>query len=202
MATEARTMEYARAHGYPVPAIDEISADGTDLVMERLDGRSMVDVLSTKPWTIRKQGRVLGELHRKLHAIPAPDWLADAPSGSGTSLLHLDLHPLNVMLTTKGPVVIDWPNARRGDASTDVALTWLLLAAGEMPTGRIQAALSRAARAVLIKGFLSGLDRAAASAALPGVVEWKVKDPNMSAAEQEAMWAMAREHAPSQGRAA
>ena len=96
MATEARTMEYARGHGFPVPAIDEISADGTDLVMERLDGRSMVDLLTQRPWTIRKQGHVLGELHRNLHAIPAPDWLDDAPSGSGTSLLHLDLHLADV----------------------------------------------------------------------------------------------------------
>jgi hypothetical protein len=33
LAVEARTMEYARDHGYPVPAIDDISDDGTDLVM-------------------------------------------------------------------------------------------------------------------------------------------------------------------------
>jgi aminoglycoside phosphotransferase (APT) family kinase protein len=199
MAIEARTMEYARTHSFPVPAIDEISADGTDLVMERLDGPSMVEGLSRKPWTIRQQGRVLGDLHRKLHAIPAPDWLADAPSGSGSSLLHLDLHPLNVIITANGPVVIDWPNARRGDGNTDVALTWILVAAGEMPAGRVQATVSRWARAVLINGLLAQVDRAAVSAELRDVVEWKVKDPNMSTAEQEVMWAMAREHAPSQG---
>lgn len=199
MAIEARTMEYARAHGFPVPAIEEISADGTDLVMERLDGPSMVEELTRKPWTIRRQGRVLGDLHHQLHAIPAPDWLPDAPSGIGTSLLHLDLHPLNVILTTHGPVVIDWPNARRGDPNTDVALTWILVAAGEMPAGRVQATVSRWARAVLIKGLLAQVDRAAVSAALPEVVEWKVKDPNMSEVEQEAMWSIAREHASSQG---
>jgi tRNA A-37 threonylcarbamoyl transferase component Bud32 len=42
MVGEARTMDYARRHGYPVPAVEEISADGTDLVMERIDGPSMV----------------------------------------------------------------------------------------------------------------------------------------------------------------
>jgi tRNA A-37 threonylcarbamoyl transferase component Bud32 len=49
MATEARTMEYAREHGYPVPAVDQISADGTNLVMERLEGTSMVAVLGKRP---------------------------------------------------------------------------------------------------------------------------------------------------------
>ena len=46
MAGEARTMEYLRGHGYPVPAVEEISDDGTDLVMERIDGPSMVDYMS------------------------------------------------------------------------------------------------------------------------------------------------------------
>ena len=55
MATEARIMEYARQHGYPVPAVDELSDDGTDLVMERLDGLSMVAVLDKQPWTLNNR---------------------------------------------------------------------------------------------------------------------------------------------------
>jgi thiamine kinase-like enzyme len=47
-------------------------------------------------------------LHRQLHAIPAPADLP-APLGEGTSLVHLDLHPGNVLLTASGPMVIDWP---------------------------------------------------------------------------------------------
>ena len=67
MATEARTMEYARQHGYPVPAVDELSDDGTNLVMERLDGSSMVAVLDKQPWTLKRQGTVLADLHQRLH---------------------------------------------------------------------------------------------------------------------------------------
>jgi aminoglycoside phosphotransferase len=70
MAGEARTMDYLRSHGYPVPAVEEISDDGTDLVMERIDGRSMVEDMGHRPWTIRRQGAVLADLHRRLHAIP------------------------------------------------------------------------------------------------------------------------------------
>src|SRR3954452_16692459 len=137
VASEARTMEHARAHGYPVPAVDSVSDDGTDLVMERIDGRSMLDALQRRPWTIRGSGRLLGQLHRQLHEIAAPDWLDEAPFGRGDRLLHLDLHPLNVLMAERGPVVIDWTNARRGDGTTDVALSWLLIGAAEPPTKRL-----------------------------------------------------------------
>jgi aminoglycoside phosphotransferase len=54
MATEARTMEFVRSHGYPVPEIFEVSDDGTDLVMERIDGPTMVDAGAARPWNLRQ----------------------------------------------------------------------------------------------------------------------------------------------------
>ena len=33
-----------------------------------------------------------------------------------------------MILTARGPVVIDWPNAARGPAAADVAHTWIVLA--------------------------------------------------------------------------
>ena len=193
MALEARLMAHAAAHGYPVPAVDHISDDGTDLVMERLTGPTMFAVLSQRPWTIRHHGRLLAELHQRLHLIPAPGWVPGAPSGAGDSLVHLDLHPLNVILTAKGPVVIDWPNARRGNGDADVALTWAMLAAGEVPAGRIKAAVLGLGRAALIKTFLAPFDRAAVAAQLAGIVDWKVSDAHLSGAEQTAMLALARQ---------
>ena len=188
MATEARTMEYARQRGYPVPAVQEVSQDGTDLVMERIAGPSMIAVLDKRPWTLRRQGQVLARLHRQLHDIPAPDWIRDAPFGSGDRLLHLDLHPLNVMLSPAGPVVIDWPNAARGDGPSDVAVTWALVAAGAIPAGRIRAAVMGRGRSLLINSMLAGFDVDAIRAQLPAVVKWKVGDPHMSAAERDGMW--------------
>jgi Ser/Thr protein kinase RdoA (MazF antagonist) len=190
MATEARTMEYARQHGYPVPAVDELSDDGTNLVMERLDGSSMVAVLDKQPWTLKRQGTVLADLHQRLHQIPAPDWLPVAPCGSGDRLVHLDLHPLNVMLTSKGPVVIDWPNAARGDGYTDIALTWVLVQAGAVPAGRVKSAVIGWGRTVLARSLLKPFDLTAVKARLDDVVRWKGPDRHMSEAEQAAMWAL------------
>jgi tRNA A-37 threonylcarbamoyl transferase component Bud32 len=194
MMLEARMMEHARTHGYPVPAVDRLSDDGTELVMERLDGPTMLASLSRRPWTIRQQGRLLARLHQRLHRILAPDWVPVAPDGKGQCMVHLDLHPLNVILTAKGPVVIDWPNARRGDANTDVALTWALLGAGEVPASRLRAALLGHGRQAFIHSFLSSFDRAAVSARLAGIVEWKVADAHLSDVEQRAMLSLAHRY--------
>ena len=188
MTQEARTMDYVRRQGYPVPAVEEISEDGTDLVMERIDGPSMVSALGRRPWTVRRHGTLLAELHRRLHDIPAPEFLPDAPIGHGDRIVHLDLHPLNVILGAKGPVVIDWTNAARGDPAVDVGLAWVLLAAGEIPDAGLRGRIMGYGRSLLVNSFLASSDLPAVKGRLREVVEWKVQDPNMSAAEQKGMW--------------
>nr|WP_312870502.1 phosphotransferase [Streptomyces himalayensis] len=37
----------------------------------------------------------------------------------GVRVLHLDLHPENVLLTQRGPVVIDWANSEEGHPDLD-----------------------------------------------------------------------------------
>ena len=192
LAAEARTMEYARAQGYPVPAIDEISDDGTDLVMERIDGPSMLDALTRRPWTLRHHAGELADLHQRLHEIPGPEWLRPAPFGDGPRLLHLDLHPLNVIMSANGPVVIDWPNAGRGDGDADVAVTWALMACAGIPSGRVMAALLGRLRSVLVNSFLRGFDLASVRRQLARVVEWKVADANLTEAERQAMRRLVR----------
>ena len=105
---EARTIAYAGEHGYPVPKIHEVRAGGTEIVMERIDGPMMMDKLLREPWRMPRYCRELADLHDRLHVIPAPPWLPDA---GGDRLVHLDLHPMNVIMTAAGPVVIDWTNA-------------------------------------------------------------------------------------------
>lgn len=185
-------MEYVRSCGYTVPAVAGLSDDETELVIERIDGPSMIDVLARRPWTAAQQARVLTDLHCRLHELTAPEWLLPAPFGAGDRLLHLDLHPLNVLFGSGGPAVIDWSCAARGDPVTDVVMSWVLMASGEVPSGRLRAALVGRTRAVLVSRFLAGFDRDAVRRRLPEVVEWKVQDENMTARERRAMWALVR----------
>jgi tRNA A-37 threonylcarbamoyl transferase component Bud32 len=119
---EVAAMRYVRQRGYPVPEVHEVS--GPDLVLERVDGPTMVDDMTRRPWRVGVHARALADLHRRLHAIAPPDFMP----GDGRAIVHLDLHPLNVILGERRPVVIDWANAQRGEPEVDVALTAVVLA--------------------------------------------------------------------------
>jgi aminoglycoside phosphotransferase (APT) family kinase protein len=189
-ADEARIMEYVRDQGYPVPQVFDVSDDGTDLVMERVEGPTMAAQGGQRPWSIRSLGKQLAELHVELHKLPAPQWLKPAGIGSGDRVLHMDLHPLNVLETTRGPVVIDWTNAVSGDPSVDVALTWVLVASGELPTRGLQGAIVKFGRNVLLNAFLSPLKSQLVVDVVSDVVEWKAHDAHMSSTEIARMRAL------------
>jgi aminoglycoside phosphotransferase (APT) family kinase protein len=192
MVGEARTMSYLHDHGYPVPAVQEVSDDGFDLVMERVDGPTMVEELGRAPWRVRALARMLAELHKQLHEIVAPDFLPVAPVGKGDRVLHLDLHPLNVLLPQTGPVVIDWTGASRGDPTVDVGLAWALMASGDIPGGRLRATFLGWGRSLLVNGFIGQFDRQEIARLLPAVVEWKSQDANMGEHEVATMRKIAR----------
>jgi aminoglycoside phosphotransferase (APT) family kinase protein len=192
MEREARVMQYVHSYGYPIPEVGDVSADGLELIMERLDGATMVDAVRAAPWKAKHFGHALSELHAQLHELTAPEWLPDAPFGVGTQLLHMDLHPLNVMVTSRGPMVIDWTNAARGNPNIDVAVTWTLMVAAEVPTSGVKRALTGLIRAKLIKGFIAEFDVAAIGTEVDAVVAWKCGDKNMSASEVAGMRTFAR----------
>jgi hypothetical protein len=184
-AVEAMAMEHARRHGFPVPAVYD--AAGRDLVLERIGGPTMMSDLAARPWLVRRHGRTLAELHRRLHGILAPEGLP-SPFGGGEQLLHLDLHPENVLLSDRGPVVIDWSNAARGKAADDVAATWVILATSVIPGPLLFRAPARAGRGLLLGAFLGGVDAAAARERLVGVADRRLRvDPHLDDRERRAL---------------
>ena len=116
---EAAAMAYVGGLGYPVPEV--FAARGNEMVLERLDGPTLSQSMATGRTTISAGAAILAGLIRRLHELP--------PWGTEDgSVLHLDLHPENVMMTGRGPVVIDWCNARIGEADLDTGLSALILA--------------------------------------------------------------------------
>jgi tRNA A-37 threonylcarbamoyl transferase component Bud32 len=187
-AGEASVMEHARRHGYPVPEVYE--ADGRDLVMEHVDGATMLGDLARRPWRVGRHGRTLADLHRRLHQISAPEGLR-APFGRGDRLAHFDLHPDNVLISPRGPMVIDWSNASRGEAADDVALTWAILATSVVPGPLPFRVVAKAGRDLLVDAFLSGVDADAARERLPAVAQMRLEtDPHLLERERTALKAM------------
>ena len=186
MEREARVMQYVTAHGFPAPRVEDVRASGTELVMERVDGPTMLAVVSRRPWTLRRNAARLAMLHQRLHEIAAPGWL-DRFSGGGECVVHLDLHPLNVVLSPKGPVLLDWTNARAGVGEADVALTWLVLAAADLGHTGVRAGIAHVIRAMFLRAFLGHFALRRVRAVLPAVAAWKCEDGNMRPGEIAAM---------------
>ena len=184
LAHEAEVMRHVRAAGYPVPEVHD-AGDGF-MVMERVDGPTMLDATVRAPHRTGHHGRLLADLHRRLHALPAPPWLTPAAL-AGDRVLHGDLHPLNVLMAADGPVVIDWTNARRGAPALDVADAWVLLATAEVPGSRAARTVARLGTRAFLRAFLAGVDQEEARRALPAAVDRRLADPNTTEGERARM---------------
>ncbi|NEE00770.1 phosphotransferase [Phytoactinopolyspora halotolerans] len=202
-AAEAEVMAHVRAHGFPAPRVFRV--DGADLELERLDGPTMLTVLLGGTLDADDAAAILVDLHRQLHALPpmptgsrpqpgAADRLDMAyPQGRidpDGCVVHLDLHPQNVLLTGRGPVLIDWTNARHGPGDLDTALTALIL--GQAASGNLGpipgldlGALAAAALDVLTS-FLAQVD-GDPGRLLDRVVAYRAADPNIHATESDGL---------------
>lgn len=179
-APEATIMRHLAVHGYPVPEVFDV--DGTDLVMERLDGPDMLAALGKRPWLARKHGRLLADMHNRLHQIEAPAGMRQL-FGPGNRVMHLDLHPANIMLTSRGPVVIDWTNATAGPGGADVAMAYLIMASSD--TDGVPAMIRPfvgTVRSQLISAFMAAVHDDPWPH-VPEVAEQRTTDPNVRPAE-------------------
>ncbi|WP_089914500.1 phosphotransferase [Lentzea albida] len=174
---EAEMMSYLSGYGIPVPRVHEATED--ELVMQYVPGPRMSEEIGRKPWLAGGLGAELADLHHRLDVIPAPDFL----SGEG-DLLHLDLHPGNVVLGPEGPVVLDWASATKGDRRLDVALSWVSLAVAHL------APVKKLTRWRFLRSFMANVDPNAKDA-IPEAARIRLarhdRDPRERAALQKLM---------------
>jgi Ser/Thr protein kinase RdoA (MazF antagonist) len=128
-------------------------------LFDQIDGHEMLEDLQRRPWAYRSYASMLARLHAGMHTRrstelpPVKDLLAakiDAAEpldestrliakdmllalDDGHAVLHGDFHPGNVIVSSDGPVVIDWLDASRGPAEADVARTLALLSPAGIP---------------------------------------------------------------------
>lgn len=185
---EIEVMRYARASGFPVPEI--LRVDGADMILRRVMGPTMQELLLSDPTAGQRIAGELADLHHRLHRIPAPSWLR--ARGDGDRLLHLDLHPGNVILGPDGPAVIDWANAAQGAAALDPALTITIFVSARATARHPE----RAALDRFIQEFASHFAEDEVRAALPLAIALRSADTNVTASERAELAALERWPAP------
>lgn len=161
---EVDTGRYIQEAQLPVPKVYERVRlnDRDGVVYERIDGPSLLNELAKKPWKVVQYARLLASLHVQVHEVPAPpsletqrEWARGGIPESkklpkdlhdsvlrlldsmpeGNQLCHGDFHPGNIVVTHRGPVIIDWMTASRGVGCGDVARASIILEAAQAPEG-------------------------------------------------------------------
>jgi aminoglycoside phosphotransferase (APT) family kinase protein len=174
---EVAAMVAAGNAGLPVPGVHAAGlwGDRPAMVLSWMSGTPVRHELVARPWRAWALGRELGRTQAAIHSVPAPvslshpvswvEWanpdtvLRDcllALSDQPEVLLHLDYHPMNV-LVHQGHItaVLDWANARGGDPRADLARTASILRFG--PLGNdLPSPISRVLRRALNAGWRRG----------------------------------------------
>jgi streptomycin 6-kinase len=147
---EAHMTRAAFAAGAP-EVFDEVTLEGRlGIVLRRLDGPSLLELLQARAVTFQQAGAILAALYTSVHKTPPPPdgpplraWMDAVSRGSSRDILpepvaigvltlidrlkpedalcHADLHPGNVIMTADGPRMIDWACALRASAVFDIA---------------------------------------------------------------------------------
>lgn len=175
--TEAAVMTHLHSQRYPVPEV--FGAEGPDLIMERIDGPTMLEAFGRHPWRLRSFAAMLARLIDELSAIPLPDVDLLTASTPGSVIVHGDLHPDNVMLSPNGPIVIDWPNARAGLPGADLASTWVLVATSRIDATGLEGSLQSVGRSLFLHAFLRRVDRPLAHSMLEAASAHRRNDRNL-----------------------
>jgi aminoglycoside phosphotransferase (APT) family kinase protein len=174
---EVAAMEAAGRAGLPVPGVlvSGLWGDRPAMVLSWMPGRPLRHELVSRPWRAWALGRVFGRTQATIHSVPAPvsltypvSWVEWANpnaalrdrlltlSAQRDVLLHLDYHPMNV-LVGNGHItaVLDWANARGGDPRADLARTASILRFGPLGGG-LPSPVTRVVRRALHAGWRRG----------------------------------------------
>jgi len=129
------------------------------IIYERINGITMMKVIASKPWTVKKEAQRLAELHKSIQQkvdfrlfkyktrlkdnISNTDLLQDNIKTrlyeyidsleDDNILCHGDFHPDNVLITKNGEIIIDWMTATQGNPLTDIARTSIIFKFGVVP---------------------------------------------------------------------
>jgi uncharacterized protein (TIGR02172 family) len=169
--------------GLPVPAVFGIVKveNRHGIIYERVDGSSMLQELVSKPRELEHFASMFARLHAQMHCLkikglPPQRQLLEKKIHNAKPLsetrrnatlkalhklpdddvlCHGDFHPDNILMSSRGPVVIDWNDATQGNSQADIARTLLLLNQGEpLQPFRLDVEQIQSIRSLFINAYL------------------------------------------------
>jgi len=153
------------------------------IIMSRLDGTTLTKSMDSNPFNLLRMPLTLARLHANIHGSHTEklqdvrqviaNYLDRPPMGflpvsdrelarryilglpAGNSLLHMDFHTDNILVSKHDATVIDWATAARGEAGADLAMTYFLFNEAELFPGisKLQEMLYNAFRKLIYRGY-------------------------------------------------
>lgn len=158
---EAKNAEVIQSLGLPTPYYSgSIEYEGKQcLVYERIEGISMLQKIEQTAESISHNARLMARLQFMIHSVKVKyepnlkDFMRKQISQlneiterekqivnknlssltEGQEVCHYDFHPDNIMISAKGPVVIDWMNVLIGNRKADAARSSMMMESNELP---------------------------------------------------------------------
>jgi aminoglycoside phosphotransferase (APT) family kinase protein len=152
---EAAVLALVEMLGLPVPQAIGVRQVGArwGVIMTRAEGPSFADVMRAQPERVPDYLKAMARLHSRVHGHPGTELgslkarlasnikqatklgearqtvlleqLGTMPEGE--HLCHGDFHPLNILGPPGSEIVVDWPDATRGDPAADVCRSFVLI---------------------------------------------------------------------------
>ncbi|WP_342775347.1 aminoglycoside phosphotransferase family protein [Leptospira sarikeiensis] len=154
------------------------------IVLDFIEGVSLTKLPEQNPIKLFEVPKILAELHSKLHKKETgslreiksyakstlalkplkflnveerkkAEKLIDALPG-GSSILHMDFHPENIVVSKDENIVIDWRTAAKGNRAADVAYTVFLFKDAELWPGtpKLKLLFYTIVRSIILRGYL------------------------------------------------
>lgn len=131
----------------------------TGIVYEKINGITMLEIIASKPWRVKKEAKRLAEIHKSIQQkvnfdlpnfktvlkdnIAKTDLLSTDVKdklyeytdelADDKVLCHGDFHPDNVLISKNKETIIDWMTATQGSPLADVARTSIILLFSDVP---------------------------------------------------------------------
>lgn len=152
---EAAHLALVESLGLPVPSVHGVNrfGDRWGVVMSRAQGQSFAEAVRHQPEALPSYIQAMAKLQYHVHQqqaiqfasvkvrlaanIQQTDALDDSHKNAlldrlsalpeGDRLCHGDFHPLNIIGSIGNEVLIDWPNASKGEPTADVCRSYVLM---------------------------------------------------------------------------
>lgn len=129
------------------------------IIYERIDGPTMLRQIEPTKLSLSQNAKLMAQLHFEIHNVKinfSPnlkteitnkinasqeitshekqiiiDILNTLPDGK--ALCHYDFHPDNIILSPKGPIIIDWMNTLVGNQAADITRSSMMIQSHALP---------------------------------------------------------------------